>query len=172
MVHRCWTSAARAIAVVCGLTLALGAYGLETSAAASKAKTKAKVTVATATVPGVGRILVDAKGHALYTLTDANGAAVACTGACAGAWPPLTVKAGAKVKGAKGVKSLGKTADTNQVTSRGLPLYRFSLDTQPKQAKGEGISSFGGTWHVVKVKAAKASTKPTSTTKGTSGSGY
>jgi predicted lipoprotein with Yx(FWY)xxD motif len=171
MAHRSWTATARTVAVVCGMALALGAYGLGATAAGAKSKTK--VTVATATVPGVGVILVDNKGHALYTLTDANGAAVACTGACVGVWPPYTVAASAKVKGAKGVKSLSKTSDTNQVTSAGLPLYRFAGDSHAKTAAGEGISSFGGTWHVVKVKAAKASTKPTATTKGSSGySGY
>ena len=49
--------------------------------------------MSTATVPGMGVILVDSQGHVLYTHTDANGKAVACTGACATAWPPLTVAA-------------------------------------------------------------------------------
>ena len=169
MAHRSWKTTARSVAVVCGMALALGAYGLGTTAGAAS-KTKAKVTVATATVPGVGTILVDRQGHALYTLTDANGAAVACTGGCLSAWPPLTVTG--KVKVAKGVKSVKKTAD-NQVTSAGLPLYLFAGDTAAKQAKGEGISSFGGTWHVVKAKATKsAKTTPTTSTGGSGYSGY
>jgi predicted lipoprotein with Yx(FWY)xxD motif len=165
MAHRSWTTAARTVAVIAGLALALGAYGLGSGAAgaATKTKAKAKATVVTAAVPGVGTILVDAQGKALYTLTDANGAAVACTGACAAAWPPLTVAAGATAKAGKGVKKVSATSD-GQVTSNALPLYRFSGDTQTKAAKGEGINAFGGTWHVVKVKAAKV--KTTATTSG------
>ena len=134
--------------------VAICALGL-VALSAGGAVAATKVTVNTATVPGVGTVLVDASGHTLYTLTDANGTAVACTGACAGVWPPLTVAAGAKVKGSKGVKALASTSDTHQVTAGGLPLYRFAGDTAAKQAHGQGISSFGGTWHVVKVKKVK-----------------
>ena len=136
------------------VVLTLGIYGLG-SVAGAATKPKSKPTVVAVSVPGVGTVLVDTQGKALYTHTDANGQAVACTGACVTAWPPLTVAAGAKVKAPKGVKGLGTTSDTHQVTSTGLPLYRFSLDTQAKQAKGEGVNGFGGTWHVVTVKNAK-----------------
>ena len=36
----------------------------------------------------LGTILADKSGMTLYTLTN-NGKAVACTGACLQAWPPL-----------------------------------------------------------------------------------
>jgi predicted lipoprotein with Yx(FWY)xxD motif len=155
----------RTLAVTAGVALTLGVTGLATTPAGAAT---AKKAVLTATVPGVGVILVDGQGHALYTHTDANGQAVACTGACATAWPPVTLAAGAKVKPVKGVKGLGTTSDTHQVTSTGLPLYRFSLDMQAKQAKGEGINAFGGTWHVVTVKNAKTNATPT-TNAGTGG---
>jgi predicted lipoprotein with Yx(FWY)xxD motif len=154
----------RVLALLCGVALALGAYGF----GAAGASTATKVKIGTAKVPGVGTVLVDAQGHTLYTLTN-NGAAVACTGTCAAAWPPLTVAAGAKVKGAKGTKALSVASDTHQVTSKGLPLYRFSGDTQAKQANGEGLNSFGGTWHVVKLSGATTTKSTTSTTSGYSG---
>ena len=50
------------------------------------------------------------------------------------------------------------------MTLNGIPLYRFSLDAHAGQATGQGIKSFGGTWHVVKTGAAKASTTTTTTT--------
>ncbi len=165
MVGRSRTRWGRPVAVACAMVLALGIYGLG-SAAGAATKPKPKVAVATATVPGVGTILVDSQGHALYTHTDASGAAVDCTGACVTAWPPLTAT-GAKVKTAKGVKALSTTGTTHQVTATGLPLYRFSLDAQAKQAKGEGVNAFGGTWHVVTVKNAK--TKAPATNAGTGG---
>ena len=154
MVGRSRTTLARPVAVVCAMVLALGIYGLGSVAGAA---TKTKPTVVAARVPGVGTVLVDAQGKTLYTLTDANGAAVACTGACAGAWPPLTVAAGAKATAGKGVKKVTAASD-GQVTWNALPLYRFAADTQPKEAKGNGLAAFGGTWNVVKVKAAKAKT--------------
>ena len=166
MVGRSRTRLGRPVAVASAMVLALGIYGLG-SAAGAATRTKAKVAVATATVPGMGTILVDSQGHALYTHTDATGNAVACTGTCVTAWPPLTA-AGAKVKAAKGVKALGTTGASHQITSSGLPLYRFSLDTQAKQAKGEGVNAFGGTWHVVALKNAKTKVTPT-TNAGTGG---
>lgn len=159
--HRSSFGVARAVAVVCGVALALSAYGLGSTAAF--ATSKATVTVATATVPGVGTVLVDAHGHTLYTLTNA-GRAVPCTGTCAAAWPPLALSAGAKLKGAKGTKALGMMAGTRQVTSGGLPLYRFAGDTKTHQASGNNLSSFGGTWHVVKVSGTTSAKKSSSTT--------
>jgi predicted lipoprotein with Yx(FWY)xxD motif len=164
MVGRSRTGLARTVAVACAMVLALGIYGLGSAAGAATTKK----AVLTASVPGIGTILVDSQGHALYTHTDANGQDVACTGACMTAWPPLTVAAGAKVKAPKGVKKLGTNGTTHQVTWSGLPLYRFSLDTQAKQAKGDGVNGFGGTWHVATLKKTTAKATPT-TNAGTGG---
>jgi hypothetical protein len=56
------------------------------------------------------------------------------------------------------------------VTHSGLPLYRFSEDSAPGDANGEGITNFGGTWHVVSASGA-AATAPSATTPDTSSSG-
>ena len=161
---RSTTGTARALAVLCVAVLTVAVIGAGVAGA-----TKKSTTVAVATVPGVGVVLVDAQGKTLYTLTDASGAAVACTGACAAAWPPLTVAAGAKAKAPKGVTKISATSD-GQVTWGSLPLYRFSGDTKAKQANGNGLVSFGGTWNVVKTKA--STTKSTATTKASSSGGY
>src|SRR6476661_6468662 len=100
--QRSTTGPARALTLVCAAVFALAMFG----AGAAGAATKTKTTVKVATVPGVGAVLVDSAGKTLYTLTDANGAAVACTGACLSVWPPAMVAATAKVKAPKGVKSL------------------------------------------------------------------
>jgi len=159
---------ARGFALIGAVALAVSAYGLGTGVAEAKAKPKA--VVATATVAGVGKVLVDAQGKTLYDLTNA-GQAVPCTGVCATAWPPLTLPAGEKLIVAKGVTGV-KLNPARQVTAGGLPVYRFVGDTAAKQAHGEGVSSFGGTWHVAKATGAKT-TKATPTTSGGSGSsGY
>ncbi len=159
----------RWVVVVCCGALALSAYGLGSTDAFAKSS---KPTVAVAKVAGVGTILVDAKGKTLYTLTNA-GQAVPCTGQCAAAWPPLLVKAGSTPKGAKGVTGLGTVSGGQQVTVKAVPVYRFVGDTKAGQASGEGISSFGGVWHVVKVAGTGSSSKsPTKSSSSTSGYGY
>jgi predicted lipoprotein with Yx(FWY)xxD motif len=161
--RRSTRGAVSVIALVCAtvLVLALGAGG-----AGAKTKRVVKVTK----VPGVGAVLATSDGHTLYTLTDDAGAAVECTDACAGAWPPYTVSATAKVKAPKGVKSLSTTSDSHQVTWKGLPLYTFSGDASAKTANGDGITSFGGTWNV--VRAGKRTAAATPTTAANRGSGY
>jgi predicted lipoprotein with Yx(FWY)xxD motif len=165
--HRSKAGSARVIALLSVAVLAFAAYGATAAFAKSKAK---PTTVKVATVPGVGAIVVDSTGRTLYTLTDANGAAVACTGACLQAWPAMTVTT-KKVTAPKSVKSIAATADTHQVTSKGLPLYYFVKDTAPGMANGEGINSFGGTWHVVKA-AGGTSTTPTTGKSDSGGSSY
>jgi predicted lipoprotein with Yx(FWY)xxD motif len=121
----------------------------------------AQAVVKAATVGTVGSVLVDDTGLTLYTLTN-NGQPVACTGPCAALWPPLTLPAGTTTAaGGAGVTGLGTTKSANgvQVTANGDPLYRYSKDGGPGDAKGEGLSGFGGTWHV--VMAAGAATEPT-----------
>ena len=136
---------------------------------ASGAGAASKTTVKVTKVPSVGAVLATSDGHTLYTFTDANGAAVACTDACLSAWPPYMVSTG-KVKAPKGVKSLA-VSDTDQLTWKGLPLYTFSGDPKAKTANGDGITSFGGTWAAVKPAAKAATTTPT-TAKPASGGSY
>jgi predicted lipoprotein with Yx(FWY)xxD motif len=167
MTHRSWKHTISGIALVASTMLALGASVVVAGPAGAAAKSKSKV-VSTAKVPEVGVILVDAQGHALYVHTDSDSKAVDCTGECATAWPPLTVTAGTKVKAPKGLDGLSTMSDTHQVTSHGLPLYRFSGDNAPKQANGDGVNAFGGTWHVATAKAAQSKKTP-STNAGTGG---
>ena len=132
----------------------------------------AAVVVKTAKDPTLGTILVDADGKTLYTLTNA-GAAVPCTGPCLTAWPPLLVAMGTtSAAGGDGVTGLATVPATggNQVTQAGLPLYHFAADTAAGDAKGEGLSSFGGTWHVVKIGGSAGGSASTTTT--TNSSGY
>jgi len=121
------------------------------------------VTVETENNPTLGVILADGSGFTLYTLTNA-GNPVLCTGMCATFWPPILLPAGTTEPTAgPGVSRLGVTTNANgaQVTAGGLPLYTFADDSSPGQANGDGLSSFGGVWHVV-----KASTSVTACTPG------
>jgi predicted lipoprotein with Yx(FWY)xxD motif len=136
--------------------------GAQPAAATTVAPTSSTPPVVMTASISLGTILVDAKGMTLYTLTS-GGKPVACTGQCATFWPPLMLASGMMTAmGAPGVTGLGTaTAGAGlQVTANGDPLYRFSKDVAPGDTNGDGISSFGGTWHVVKADAA-AATAPT-----------
>ena len=125
--------------------------------------------------PDLGTILVDAEGKTLYTLTDDGGAAVACTGGCLAAWPPLLLPAGTTTAtGGADVTDLGTTAvgSDQQVTHGGLPLYFFAGDNAAGDANGEGLVSFGGTWRVVKIGGSPSGDATTTTTTAQSGSPY
>jgi predicted lipoprotein with Yx(FWY)xxD motif len=98
--------------------------------------------------------LVDPSGLTLYTLSadPANGST--CVGPCAASWPPLilaqggTATAGAGVNGVVG--TFTRSDGPTQVSHDGRALYRFSGDLAAGDTSGEGIASFGGTWHVAK----------------------
>lgn len=185
---------ARALTLGIVATFALAACGSSSKASVSpnaqpSARTSttapstatAKPVVKISMVGAVGSVLVDDTGLTLYTLTN-NGAPVACTGQCATFWPPLTLPAGTTAAvGGSGVTGLGtvKTSGGVQATANGDPLYRFSKDTGPGDAKGEGLSSFGGVWHVVQAGGAGEVTPTTGTpatvtptTSPTTSSGY
>lgn len=152
-------SAAAALALAgCGSSSKTATSGPTTTAAGAASPTTAaagSAMVQTKTDAKLGTILADASGKTLYTLTN-NGQAVACTGPCLTAWPAFTVPAGTTPTGDPGVTGLGVVDGPNgdrQVTSNNLPLYSFSGDKAAGDVNGEGLQSFGGVWHVVKVEA-------------------
>jgi predicted lipoprotein with Yx(FWY)xxD motif len=129
---------------------------------AASATPGSATTVTTKVNPKFGTILADSSSMTLYTLTN-NGANVPCSGSCASVWPPLLVPAGqAAPTGPPGLTGLGSTMDANgdQVTYKGLPLYRYTVDKSPSDATGEGVVSFGGVWNVVVVPAATPAPAP------------
>jgi predicted lipoprotein with Yx(FWY)xxD motif len=165
-----------AIAVVafaaCGSSTAKPASGSgSTTSQAQTSTSGSPAVVATASSTKLGPVLVDSAGKTLYTLTNTAGAPVPCTGQCLTFWPPLVLPAGATTAtGAAGVTGLATvtTSGGMQVTKDGAPLYRFSADAAAGDTNGEGISSFGGTWHAVKVSAAPGAA-PTSASPATAG---
>jgi predicted lipoprotein with Yx(FWY)xxD motif len=133
------------------LTAAALAGSMIGAAGAARANAEAGATVKTRTT-ALGRILVDARGHSLYLFEKDKGGHSACYGQCAKFWPPL-LTSDKPVAGAGATASLlgmtTRTGGTHQVTYGGHPLYRFALDKQPGQTKGEGSKAFGAEWYVV-----------------------
>jgi len=116
------------------------------------------------------RVVVTPQGRTLYTLTPETSRHLLCrTSECLRLWPPLTVESTkAKLKNGAGVNGrlgiLRRANGTLQVTLRGLPLYRYSKDRAKGQANGEGMQSFGGTWHAMTATSGESPRKPAMTT--------
>ena len=115
-------------------------------AAGGSAARAAKVATAPS---GLGRILVDGRGHTLYLFEKDRRGKSACAGLCATYWPPLVTN-GKSVAG-NGAKrsllaSIRRADGTRQVTYAGHPLYLFSGDTKRGQTNGEGLTDFGASW--------------------------
>jgi predicted lipoprotein with Yx(FWY)xxD motif len=145
-------------ALVAAAALAVSACGssshstsTSTTSPAPAAKTGA---VSVKRIDGLGSVLVNARGMALYTPEQEAGGKVLCTGGCTAIWQPQTSQAG-KPKAPSGVGKLGVITRPNgvkQLTVDGRPLYSFVQDT-PGKVTGNGIAdAFAGqrfTWHAV-----------------------
>ncbi len=93
----------------------------------------------------VGTILVNSSGRTLYAFANDQGLTSACTGACAGSWPPL-MATGAATAGTGVDASKLSAAPSGQVAYNGHLLYLYASDTAAGQTNGQGL---GGVWHVV-----------------------
>jgi len=116
-------------------------------------------------------VVVNGAGRTLYALSPETTRHLLCRGsACFSSWPPLTVRnRHVKLKdgpGVHGTLSLLRRANGSwQVVLRGKPLYRYAGDSARGEANGEGIKSFGGTWHAVTAGTSTSmTTTPTQTT--------
>lgn len=122
------------------------------------------VAMGTGTVDGKPtKILVDAKGMSLYSLSSDKGSMSACTGACAQAWPPLLSAKPTASTSLPGKTTMLRTANGTQVAYNGHLLYRFSGDTKPGQVMGDDQKGpAGGEWYVAMpgMKVASAQSVP------------
>jgi predicted lipoprotein with Yx(FWY)xxD motif len=133
-----------------------------------------------------GTILVNASGLTLYKFSADSAGMSACSGACAMAWPPVTVASGLRPTGGSGATgtfgTITRSDGTLQVTYNGSPLYTFAGDSAAGDTNGQNLTEDGGLWTVVmatasvtsppaKTPATTPTTKAPTTTK-PSGGGY
>lgn len=136
-----------------------GAYGgngggsTETAAAKSPPGAESGAAVLTvASAPGVGPILVDAKGFTVYDFHKDKGTASSCYGSCAGVWPPVLSEGAPTAGEGASASKLGTTKrkdGTVQVTYAGHPLYTYAADAKPGDTKGQDLDQFGAEWYVL-----------------------
>jgi predicted lipoprotein with Yx(FWY)xxD motif len=138
----------RAALAILSITFVLAACSSTTSSTGSTAGTSVSGSsaspfiVGSAKVAGVGKVLVDADGYTLYYTngdpTDSNTST--CENACADLWPPFLSTTGAVPTGPPDAAFglIDRSDGTQQVTYAGQPLYRYSGDTAPGEANGNG----------------------------------
>ncbi len=153
---------------------AIAAIGVGVLAAMALASSPATLSVAKG-VPVKGHnenVVVNSHGLTVYTLSGETANHRECTKAnnCFSFWFPVKVGSNAKLTASRGVKGkLGSLRRNGfrQVTLKRHPLYTFIGDGGKKRRTvGEGVVSFGGTWHVVAAQSSSPQTMtgPTTTT--------
>ena len=111
----------------------------------------------------LGFYLTDTSGKTLYFFTKDTPGASTCTGTCLGLWPvfnadPVTAPS---VLNPSDFTSVTRYDGVKQTAYKGRPLYYYSIDAKPGDAKGQG---FNNVWYV----ATTTGTTPVVTTKPTS----
>ena len=145
---------------------------------ASSSGAQSKITLKSEHVGSLGATALAApSGRTLYRLSPETSTHLLCTSStCLGVWKPLTVKSKAtSVKlpaGAKGHVTFLKRGKSFQLALGGKPLYTFAGDRSSGQASGEGIKSFGGTWHAMTIAKAASQPAPSPTPAPSSQGGY
>ena len=138
-------------AVACGSnsTTSTGSSSSTGSGGTTPSSSAAIIKTASATVNGQSvTILTNAQGMTLYYFKPDTATTSACTGTCAGNWPPLVSTSSgspASASALPGTLSVVTDANGQQVEYNGHLLYRFSGDTASGQTNGEGIK---GVWFV------------------------
>ena len=153
-------------ALAASLTLAAcgSSSGTSSQASSAPASTTASngesaTVVKTASNTTLGAtVLVDAQGMTLYSLSgEQNGKFICTSSACTQVWHPLSAPAGTPSGSVGSLGTVKRPDGTEQVTYKGMPLYTFTQDQSPGEAKGQGIKDVG-TWTVVRTSAKSAST--------------
>ncbi len=144
-------------AAIVAAALALGACGSsgdDNSDASSGAPASGAATVSVEHVDGVGDVLFDQEGLALYTPEQEADGKVLCTDSCEAFWKPLEPGSGtpAAEAGVARLAVIMRPDGTEQVTADGKPLYTFTEDSKGKVTGNDFSDDFGGqqfTWHAV-----------------------
>jgi predicted lipoprotein with Yx(FWY)xxD motif len=169
-----------ATVAACGSSSSGTAVGSPSSSVPAGASSAAAATISAKSVPGVGTVLVNEQGQTLYMLTSEKGGKITCTQAngCTQVWPETLLTNGATTaKAGPGVQSslLGTVKGASgslELTYNHWPLYTFSGDQGPGMAKGQGITSFGGTWYVLNGSGNPVTSSSSGTASSGGGYGY
>jgi len=109
---------------------------------------------------------VNAQSHTVYVFDgdlSAPGTST-CNSECAAVWPHVAATANTTYPAP--FSAIKRSDGSMQLTYASRPLYTFVVDTVPGSIAGNGITSFGDTWHIARptgVAPAAATPTPTPT---------
>jgi predicted lipoprotein with Yx(FWY)xxD motif len=130
-----------------------------TTAASSTPASASSAVLVTTKHAKLGTILAAGpKKLTVYLFESDKGSSSTCTGACEKVWPPVRTGAAGKAAGQAMAADLGmitRPDGTKQVTYDGHPLYYFEKDEDSGDTYGQGSTSFGAGWYVMKPNGAK-----------------
>jgi predicted lipoprotein with Yx(FWY)xxD motif len=115
------------------------------------------------------KVLVNAKGMTLYTLSAETNGRFICTKGCLQLWKPVHAKGAFTADGINFGTVMRNDGGGNQLTYQGRPLYTFANDTAPGEASGNGVKDVG-VWHAATVGATASAAAAAPSTGG--GYGY
>src|SRR5580692_5187646 len=141
--------AAALVVAACGSS---GSGSSSAAAAAASGSASTTGTVITTGTGSAGSFLTNSAGRALYLWVKDPMNKSVCSGACAGAWPPVVATGTVTASGGASASDLGtitQSDGTKQVTYDGHPLYYFVGDSNPGTDSGQGSNSFGAKWWLV-----------------------
>ena len=153
-------------------TAAAGSSSPAGASSSSAAAGGSGSTVITTVSSSAGTFLATSSGHAVYLWSKDGDGMSACTGACTGAWPPVTTTGQVTASGGAKSSDLGtitRSDGTKQVTYDGHPLYFFSGDSGLGMASGQGNDGFGAKWWLVSPSGSDVTAAVSSFTKSGSG---
>jgi predicted lipoprotein with Yx(FWY)xxD motif len=163
------------LAVLAAVAVGCGGGGATAASTPPKTASGQAATVGISNT-GIGQILVNSQGRTLYLFKADQGTKSACTGACAGAWPPLLAKGKPTLGNGINASLVGtatRPEGTTQLTYNGHPLYLFAQDQKAGETNGQGVSAFGAAWFALNSAGNQVSAKPSSSsTSGGGGLGY
>ncbi len=127
-----------------------GKYGA-TPTTSSSDTNASTIKTTTATIDGkAATVLTNAQGMTLYYFTPDTKTTAACSGGCAGNWPPLLATGSITLTStAPGKLTTATNANGTQVQYNGHFLYTYAGDSAPGQTNGQGV---GGKWFAATTK--------------------
>lgn len=138
-----------------------GKAGQAAAPAPAPAPEKETTKLTASEISVLGKVLTDQNGMTLYMFEkdSKKPSKATCNGDCAKTWPPLLVQGKVELQGVdpKIVGSVKRVDGSEQVTVGGWAVYRYSKDTKPGEANGNGV---GGTWFAIEPAGCKVGTAP------------
>lgn len=113
----------------------------------------ATADVNVSTLQDHGLVITDGDGRPLYAFSLDEPNQSNCTKRCTEQFPPKLkegiINTGARVASDQ-INTMIRGDGLRQMTFAGRPLYYYIADKAAARSFGQGLESFGGTWHLVR----------------------